>query len=205
MLILNMSPKPHSRKKDGDFAVITDKSSTHIESASGEKTTETIPSRVPAKSNNISTPQSAKDRAIHKYLGEEKKDEENPDSYRIISLLPFPVKLLSAATGLNPDKPAHCFPAGSTNELFHQTATVESGIINGGLRIISTREECSGLPDANTGILYLVSKRIRKTFPHRTDLISPGIIVRNGYGTILGCLRLERNAPINPAINGFSL
>lgn len=53
--------------------------------------------------------------------------------------------------------------------------------------------EVVGLPDAQPGVLYVVSALVRAAIPHRTDLASPAKLVRNEAGQIMGCEALEIN------------
>lgn len=50
-----------------------------------------------------------------------------------------------------------------------------------------------GLPDAQEGVLLIVSALVRSSLPGRTDLASPSDLVRDASGNIIGCRCLEVN------------
>lgn len=50
-----------------------------------------------------------------------------------------------------------------------------------------------GLPDPVSGTLYLVSMAVRAACPSRTDLVSPGTLVRGPDGQPTGCQGLVVN------------
>jgi len=52
-----------------------------------------------------------------------------------------------------------------------------------------------GLPEPETGVLYLVSAVVRAAVPGRADVASPGDLVRDGEGNVIGCRHLILNAP----------
>ena len=45
-----------------------------------------------------------------------------------------------------------------------------------------------GLPEPREGVLYVVSGLVRSAVPSRTDVASPGELVRNEAGQPIGCL-----------------
>lgn len=51
--------------------------------------------------------------------------------------------------------------------------------------------EVTGLPDPIDGTVFIVSMAIRSALPDRTDLASPGKIVRDENGVIVGCQSLN--------------
>lgn len=53
----------------------------------------------------------------------------------------------------------------------------------------------TGLPDAVTGTIYVVSAMVRDAVPYRTDVYSPGPLVRGPDGQPVGCQGLTGNAP----------
>jgi hypothetical protein len=57
-----------------------------------------------------------------------------------------------------------------------------------------------GLPEPAPGVLYVVSAIVRSAVPERTDVASPGDLVRNEAGAVVGC----RNLVVN-VVNGGAL
>jgi len=50
-----------------------------------------------------------------------------------------------------------------------------------------------GLPDPEPGIVFVVSALIRAAVPNRTDVASPGDLVRDASGAVVGCRNLVIN------------
>ena len=53
--------------------------------------------------------------------------------------------------------------------------------------------EVIGLPDFQENIWYVVSGQVRSALPERTDLYSPGNLVRDSAGVVIGCRGIVRN------------
>lgn len=53
--------------------------------------------------------------------------------------------------------------------------------------------EVTGLPDYEEGVYLLVSTMVREALPLRKDLVSPGQLLRNDEGQVIGCLGLVGN------------
>lgn len=51
------------------------------------------------------------------------------------------------------------------------------------------------LPEPVEGVRLVVSALVRAAVPHRTDVCSPGVLVRDEAGRPIGCLGLVVNAP----------
>ncbi len=49
------------------------------------------------------------------------------------------------------------------------------------------------LPEPAEGVLYIVSALVRSALPQRLDLASPGELVRDGLGNVVGCRNLVVN------------
>jgi len=71
--------------------------------------------------------------------------------------------------------------------------TFDAGSVNGIPVIESRIMSVSGLPDAQTGVAYIVPSAVRIQFPKRRDLYSPAKFIRNQAGSITGCMTLEVN------------
>ena len=50
-----------------------------------------------------------------------------------------------------------------------------------------------GLPDPEPGVLYIVSGLVRSAVPSRSDVASPGDLVRDAAGAVVGCRNLVVN------------
>lgn len=53
--------------------------------------------------------------------------------------------------------------------------------------------EVTGLPEYSEGVYLLVSAMVREALPLRSDLVSPGQLLRNDKGEVIGCLGLVGN------------
>ena len=53
--------------------------------------------------------------------------------------------------------------------------------------------EVTGLPDYEEGVYLLVSAMVREALPLRSDLVSPGQLLRDDDGNVIGCLGLVGN------------
>lgn len=53
--------------------------------------------------------------------------------------------------------------------------------------------EVTGLPDYEEGVYLLVSAIVREALPLRKDLVSPGQLLRDDSGNVIGCLGLVGN------------
>jgi hypothetical protein len=50
-----------------------------------------------------------------------------------------------------------------------------------------------GLPEPEPGVVFVVSALVRAAVPHRSDVASPGDLVRNEAGQVVGCRNLVVN------------
>lgn len=53
--------------------------------------------------------------------------------------------------------------------------------------------EVTGLPEYSEGTYLLVSAMVREALPLRRDLVSPGQLLRDDDGNVIGCLGLVGN------------
>lgn len=53
--------------------------------------------------------------------------------------------------------------------------------------------EVTGLPDYEEGVYLLVSAMVREALPLLSDLVSPGQLLRDDDGNVIGCLGLVGN------------
>ena len=51
----------------------------------------------------------------------------------------------------------------------------------------------TGLPAPESGTKYIVSLLVRQACPHRTDICSPGELIRNAAGQVTGCKSFDVN------------
>lgn len=73
-----------------------------------------------------------------------------------------------------------------------------------GIQLVHTQYgTVTGLPEPIAGVLYVVSALVRAAVPERMDVASPGDLVRNDAGAVIGCRNLIMNTnPVRDAIYG---
>ena len=69
----------------------------------------------------------------------------------------------------------------------------ELGRVVGVPLVRATFGEVTGLPAPEEGTMYVVSAMVRAALPGRTDLASPGDLVRDEAGQVIGCKSLIVN------------
>jgi hypothetical protein len=67
------------------------------------------------------------------------------------------------------------------------------GEINGVEIINREYGKVENLPDTTSGKMYIVSAMVRLALPNRYDILSPGDLVRDETGQIIGAKNLVRN------------
>lgn len=67
------------------------------------------------------------------------------------------------------------------------------GVVNG-ISISTTKfGDVQDLPDSRTDVLFIVSALVRGAVPNRKDVLSPGTLVRDDGGNVIGCQGLDAN------------
>lgn len=102
--------------------------------------------------------------------------------------LPRLVNLTQHAINL-PDRSIE--PSGTVARCAEVTA--EAGAFDGVSLVRRSYGAVSDLPDPQPNTLYIVSMLVRLACPNRTDLASPGDLVRDEAGKIIGCQNLVVN------------
>jgi hypothetical protein len=74
------------------------------------------------------------------------------------------------------------------------------GAVDGLPLEVASHGAVEGLPEPREGVLLIVSAMVRSALPDRTDLASPGEVVRDAAGKVVGCrtLTVNRPAPRSP-------
>jgi hypothetical protein len=109
----------------------------------------------------------------------------------IRNLTPHGVRVVS------PDTSSITFPPdGLVARVSQTTAVVDTARIYGVDIPIHTVSygKVEDLPEESEGVLLLVSAMVRSALPSRKDLVSPGELVRDAKGVILGCTSFYRNS-----------
>ena len=79
------------------------------------------------------------------------------------------------------------------------TTTEHVGDVNGIPAYVPKYGEVTGLPAPVAGAVYIVSALVRQAVPARTDVVSPGELVRDANGKPVGCRGLAVNPGWKPA------
>lgn len=74
------------------------------------------------------------------------------------------------------------------------TKSVPAGEFGGVALSTTAYGAVEGLPEPAEGVLYVVSALVRAAVPHRADVASPGDLVRDAAGAVIGCRGLVVNA-----------
>ncbi len=83
-------------------------------------------------------------------------------------------------------------PSGTVARAKEITTVVGTGV-PGSIRVVSiTYGEVEGVPEFD-GNTYLVSALVRAALPRRFDVLSPGELVRDEKGAVVGCRALVMN------------
>lgn len=102
----------------------------------------------------------------------------------IMNFTPHSIKLLTASGTMQ------YAPVGLAR--VSQTVTVVGEV--DGVKLVNVHfGEVVGLPEPVVGTLYIVSAMVREACKSRTDLASPGDLVRDEAGNIQGCKSLILN------------
>lgn len=67
------------------------------------------------------------------------------------------------------------------------------GVVDG-INISTTKfGDVQDLPDPEIGVWFIVSALVRGAVPHRKDVLSPGTLVRDDAGNVIGCQGFDVN------------
>lgn len=64
----------------------------------------------------------------------------------------------------------------------------------------TTYTDVEGLPEPEDGVVYIVSGMVASRCSHRSDVMSPGLYIRNDKGVIVGCQGLTATDSYIPDI-----
>lgn len=62
------------------------------------------------------------------------------------------------------------------------------------ISVAGSPREIIGLPEPEPGVVYIVAKAVSDAVPARGDLMSPGRLLRDADGNVVGCDGLTRRA-----------
>jgi hypothetical protein len=103
----------------------------------------------------------------------------------IVNLTPHKINVVSETTVSFP-------PSGKVARVTQNLLEVEN---ENGIPIFTEKlGEVENLPQAKDGVMFIVSVMVRTACPHRTDVVSPGKMIRNSEGQPIGCEGLIKNS-----------
>lgn len=89
-------------------------------------------------------------------------------------------------------------PSGEIVRVVYDRLPPEQTTIQGheiSVSVAGSPREIIGLPDPEPGVVLIVAKAVSDAAPaHRGDLMSPGKLIRDEDGTVIGCDGLTRRA-----------
>lgn len=106
----------------------------------------------------------------------------------LVNLTPHPIHFVNDSGEVYLTLPP-TLPAARCN-----TVTVAFGYFDGVPLTVTKFGSVTGLPEPAPGTLYIVSLVVRQASPDREDLASPGQVVRDSQGNIIGCKSLDVNS-----------
>jgi len=103
----------------------------------------------------------------------------------LVNLTPHAVNILTAHGTVT------LAPSGTVARC--STASTPAGEVNGIALSRTTFGAVVDLPEPDEGVILVVSALVRAALPTRTDLASPGELVRDAAGAVIGCKGLIVN------------
>lgn len=110
--------------------------------------------------------------------------------HQILNLTPHPV-VYTPATGSPLTFPA----SGTIARVSERHVQDDTDGPHGLHTVVSVFGAVIGLPPPHAHSTLIVSGMVRAALPGRTDLLSPGALLRDAAGTIVGCATFIRNPP----------
>lgn len=104
---------------------------------------------------------------------------------KIINLTPHKI------TFINGDQNQIEIPSSGTVRI--SEATVPVGEVEKIPLVRKVYGKAEGLPDEKPDTIYIVSAMVRLAYPERNDLASPGDLIRDENGAVIGCRNLIIN------------
>lgn len=114
----------------------------------------------------------------------EVKESTMNNAMKIVNLTPHVVNVVGEGACTLP-------PSGQVARV--SSTTTEVRRVNGIPCSAVSYGKVEGLPEPEEGTLYVVSALVRAAVPHRTDVASPGELVRDNDGKPIGCRGLAVN------------
>ncbi len=112
---------------------------------------------------------------------------------KIINLTPHPVELLEET--VDETRVIRTFPSegfARCKQIIEESDPIDS------IPIQKVRYgSIENLPAPKDSVFYIVSHLVRVARPQRLDLLSPGEVIRDGDGVILGCVNFFRNGHVS--------
>lgn len=88
-------------------------------------------------------------------------------------------------------------PSGDVARVVYDRLPPEQVRIDGheiSISVAGAPREIIGLPEPEEGVVLIVAKAVSDAVPNRGDLMSPGRLIRDEDGTVIGCDGLTRRA-----------
>jgi hypothetical protein len=108
----------------------------------------------------------------------------------LVNLTPHPVTLVSETRTLT------LHPTGHVARVAVTQTAIPPVVLADGFQVAAsapTFGDVVGLPAPASGVVFVVSALVRNAVPDRLDVASPGDLVRDDAGNVLGCRELQFN------------
>lgn len=109
---------------------------------------------------------------------------------KLINLTPHKITFMIDGNGIYPKDVIEIPSSGAVRI---SEVAVPIGEINGIPAVRKTFGKAEGLPEEQEGTIYIVSAIVRAAYPERKDLASPGDLIRDADGNVVGCKNLIVN------------
>lgn len=119
------------------------------------------------------------------------KTDFNLSISKLVNLTPHEINIHSADAGNEIKLQDTIKPSGNIARIEMNKKIL--GYLNGFAIWQTKAEKIINLPEPETGVGYIVSMVVREACPNRTDLFSPGDLIRNSAGQPVGCHGLVSN------------
>ena len=98
---------------------------------------------------------------------------------KLINLTPHPINVIVDGQVVNQYPSMGVLRASSCSRIIGEVDGIQLSKVTYG--------EVTGLPEPKQGVMYIVSRAIKKSVPDRDDCIVPNLLVRDKNGNITGC------------------
>jgi len=110
-----------------------------------------------------------------------------PGEQTVINLTPHAINVAQPEDA-NGERVWRTVPAsGHVARVASSTRSIGTSVLGAPVKATTTRGAVGGLPDEQEGVVFVVSGFVRSALIGRPDVVSPGALVRDAAGDVIGC------------------